>query len=327
MTRPYTAHSARFAAFFDSAIVLLLLLAMLTLLTTVPMLRGDAPLEPVMRGLLIIVSVMMGTGALLVLWGTFIEPHLLMVRRRTIRLPVPPLKIAIASDLHVGIYNRKRFVRRVVRRINRLNPDIVLLPGDFMDDEQTDLTDLEPLKDLHARYGIFAVTGNHDAGAYLAFFSRAPYFKKDRTSELKKVLTSYGITFFRNESKTLMIDGKPLVIAGTDDAFMKSCNPALALKNIGDDVPVILLSHTPDVILDPSSRRANLIISGHTHGGQIRLPLIGPLYSIPDKIGKKFDRGFFRIAKKCTLMITSGVGVTGVRARLFCPPEIVLIKN
>lgn len=327
MRRSYSAHSARVATFFDGMIVLLLLLPLVTLMTTVPILKSDAPLPPVLRGLLVIGSVIMAVGEVLLLWGTFLEPHLLIVRRRTARLPLPPLKIVIASDLHVGIYNRKPFVRRVVQKINALHPDIVLLPGDFMDDEETQLMDLEPLKDLRSRYGIFAVTGNHDAGAYLHFLTREKYFKKDRTEELRALLTSWGITFFRNEAKTVMIGHKKLVIAGTDDAFMNTCNPAQALEGIDADSPVILLSHTPDVILDPRSHRANLIVSGHTHGGQIRLPVIGPLYGVPDRIGRKYDRGMFCITKTCRLMITGGVGVTGVRARLFCPPEIVLLET
>lgn len=270
----------------------------------------------------------MGTGGLLTFWGAVIEPNVLVVRHRYFPLPLStPLRIVIASDFHIGIYRKKSFTRKIVRKINTLHADIILLPGDFMDDEVAPMSDLEPLKDLQARYGVFAVTGNHDAGAYMKHLTHEPYFLQDRTPQLQKLLTSYGITFLRNTSRTITINDEKLVIAGTDDAFMKTCDPQKALQDIPTDVPVILLSHTPDVILNPASHRAHLIVSGHTHGGQIRLPFIGALFPIPDKIGSRFDRGFFRVTKTCSLLITEGIGVTGVRARLFCPPEILLVQS
>jgi predicted MPP superfamily phosphohydrolase len=86
--------------------------------------------------------------------------------------------------------------------------------------------------------------------------------------------------------------------------------------------PTILLAHNPDVILDEESTAANLVIAAHTHGGQIRLPFLGSLAPIPTKLGRAFDRGWFSLQEGRALFITTGVGESGVRARLFVPPQI-----
>ncbi len=327
--RRFSFHSGLMAAMFDSAIVFLLLVSGVTLTWTLAILTSGLTLSPLYRGILTIITIIMGTGALLTLWGSMIEPYLiLVVRKKTVHLPLhTTLRIAVVSDFHVGVYNQKRFIAKVVRKINALKPDLILLPGDFLDDEKSETSQLSPLKDLKARYGVFAVTGNHDAGAYMKHFSHVRFYKEDRSADVEKTLLSYGITFLRNATHTISINGEKLIIAGTDDSFMHSCDPTKTLRTVPAHTPVIMLSHTPDIILQKSALRANLIVSGHTHGGQIRLPVIGPLYVIPDDIGRHFDRGIFRITKSCTLAITEGVGVTGVRARLFCPPEILLIET
>ncbi len=328
VAHPCAKRSALQALIFDGAIVGILAISAATLSWTIPLLTSSLAISPVYRGLLVLASIVMGGGALLVLWGSFIEPLLVFARRKTVAIPLQTsLRIAVVSDFHVGVYHKKRFVEKIVRHINALTPDLILLPGDFLDDEESDIADLSPLKNLRAKYGVFATTGNHDAGAYMSHFRSIPYFKKDRTEDIKTLLTSFGIIFLRNDTHTLQINGETLIVAGTDDPFMRSFDPAKTFRSIPPHAPVILLSHVPDIILEQESRRAHLIVSGHTHGGQIRLPIIGVMYKIPDKIGKHFDRGIFKITKTCTLAITEGVGVTGVRARLFCPPEILLITT
>jgi predicted MPP superfamily phosphohydrolase len=328
MSLPFAKRSMHQAIFFDLAIAFLLLISFISVYTSVLLLQSGLALSDTFRLFLLIVIVVMGLGGTLTFWGSVFEPNIFIVRRKHFLLGLrTPLKIAIASDFHIGIYRKKSFTQKIVRQLNALNADIILLPGDFLDDEEVPLTDLEPLKDLKARYGVFAVTGNHDAGAYLKQWTHEPYFNKDRTPELEKMLTSYGIHFLRNSSETLRIKNEDLIIAGTDDAHMKSFDPAKTFAGLPDNLPLILLSHTPDVLLEEVTHRANLIVSGHTHGGQIRLPFIGSLLPMPDKLGRAFQRGFFQISENCTLFITEGIGATGVRARLFCPPEIMLLET
>jgi predicted MPP superfamily phosphohydrolase len=328
MSMPFAKRSAKFAICFDLAIAILIVGSVISVMTAMTILESGLTLSAPYRAFLALTIVVMGVGGCLTFWGSVIEPNLLVIRRRRFSLGLKQsLKIAIASDMHIGIYRKKSFTRKIVRKLNALKADIILLPGDFMDDEMVPLLDLSPLKDLRAKYGVFAVNGNHDAGAYMRHWTHELYFEKDRTAELSKLLRSYGIHFLRNEHKVLSIGTEKLVIAGTDDAFLREYDVKKTLKNAPKNIPIIMMTHTPDVILNKDSHQANLIVSGHTHGGQIRLPFIGPLFAIPDLLGKTFDRGFFKLTKTCTLLITEGIGVTGVRARLFCPPEIVLLKT
>lgn len=267
-------------------------------------------------------------GSFLVFYGSFIEPKRLYLNKKCILFPHPAkIRIAVVGDLHVGDYKGAAFVERVVRNVNALEADIVLLVGDFLDGEASNIEDLAPLRALRARFGTFAVTGNHDAGYYTTFRTKTPYRRKDRTEEVRATLESFGIQFLRNTAHFLTIAGEPIAIAGIDDVWMESSSLDRAFAGIVKDTPLILLSHSPDVILQQQSRRAHLIVSGHTHGGQIRLPLIGPLAGIPDKLGRAFDRGLFYIGSTTTLAITAGAGETLARARLFCRPEILVLET
>ena len=169
------------------------------------------------------------------------------------------------------------------------------------------------------------MTGNHDAGCYLDIHQQA-YKTVDRTKALEDFLEPKGIRFLKNQHVVVTLHSQKIAIVGVDDAFMQECNLEKALHNIPTHTPRILLSHNPDIIRDPLSHDCDLIVSGHTHGGQIRLPFIGALGPIPTRISKKYDQGSFKLNKKCTLFITHGIGETWARARLFCPPEIVCME-
>lgn len=275
--------------------------------------------------LLWILFAVMAVGCALTIYGSFIEPLLLIIHRKKIQIQnAPALRIAIASDFHVGAYNGKEFIERIAKRINSLKPDMIFLLGDFIESEESSIEELAPLKMLTAPHGVFAITGNHDAGHYMTW-DRIPYTTIDRTEDIRALLTSMKITFLRNKHVILKIGKQEIAIAGTDDSFMESCDLDATLKNIPESTPIILLSHNPDIINDPHHERCDLIVSGHTHGGQLRLPFIGALGPIPTRIARKFDQGLFQLTEKTKLFITHGLGETWARARLFCPPEIVLL--
>lgn len=268
-------------------------------------------------------SAIAGIGCLLTLYGTLVEPRRLVVNKKYVHIGLSaPLRIVLASDFHIGPYKRERFIEQLIYSINNLRPDLILLPGDFLEGERSDITPLDRLGELRARHGVFAVTGNHDAGHFLTL-RRVPYQTIDRTDELAARLTKLGIHFLRNEHRIIEHGGQRIAIAGVDDTFMRSCDVDAALRGIPPDTPTILLSHNPDIIAHPISRQAHLIVSGHTHGGQIRLPVIGPLTPIPNRLGRRYAKGLFCLAQHSHLLVTSGAGETWARARLFCPPEIV----
>ena len=266
-------------------------------------------------------------GMLAIVYGSFVEPRLLVVTERTVRFPsIHPLKIAVISDLHVGPYKDSAFVRRVVQKTNMLFPDLVLLAGDFLFDGESEMTELEPLKDLRASLGVFAVAGNHDGGRYLTL-ARRPYAGTDRTTELAVYLRTLGIRVLENEREVVQLPDQEIAVAGIDDIWSPGSSLDDALRNLPDGMPTILLAHNPDVVLDTLSQKAHLIVAGHTHGGQIRLPLLGPVPPLPTKLGEKYDQGLFAIDDTTTLAITRGAGETLARARLFAWPEILLLTT
>lgn len=267
---------------------------------------------------------------LLITYGSFIEPQLITVTRVNHPFPLEtPIKIAVISDFHVGPYKGAGYMKRVVARVNREKPDVILIVGDLVLSEEVTpdaIVALTPLKNLRATLGTFVVMGNHDHGVYREFSKMQPD-RIDNSDLIVATLKSYGLIVLENTQSELRIGDELLRIAGIEDAFSGEADIVATLSSAGNDSPIILLSHNPDVILDPLSRQATLIISGHTHGGQIRLPWYGPISALPTRIGRKFDQGVFRLDGGSTLMITRGVGESGPRARLFAPPEIMMIHT
>lgn len=265
--------------------------------------------------------------SLFIFYVRFIEPFWIVVTRYRVPFPVAGLRIAVIGDFHVGPHKQDRFVRKAVQRTNRMKPDLVLLVGDFLYNEHADVEHLEPLRHLHARLGVFAVTGNHDSGSH--HVPRGSHYRSplDRTDDLDAYLATLGIRFLRNASITVGHGEETIVIAGVDDLWMESCDLRKALAGVKKGDACLLLSHQPDVILDPASHRADLIVSGHTHGGQMRLPWWGSLSHMPQRLNKNFDRGIFAVGKGTVLAITHGIGETFVPLRLFARPEIMVLET
>ncbi len=264
--------------------------------------------------------------ALLMIYAAFIEPRMLVVNHFSISHPFgQPLTIAVISDLHIGPYKDQKFVQRVVDAINRELPDVVLIPGDFIFGLESDLEDLLPLADIRAPLGTFAVLGNHDEGYYSNLVGEVvPH--EDRGEEIAEFLEQIGLTVLRNENRALSLPEGDIVIAGVDDFFTGHSTVSKALQDVPRSVFSILLSHNPSVILDKISLAAHLIVSGHTHGGQVRLPLVGPLVPLPISIDQSFDHGVFQVDDDTMLAITRGAGESHARVRLFAPPEVMILK-
>lgn len=260
-------------------------------------------------------------------YARFVEPFWIVVTRYRVPFPVAGLRIAVIGDFHVGPHKKARFVRKAVQRANRLKPDLALLVGDFLYDEHADVEHLEPLRHLRARLGVFAVTGNHDSGSHHVPNGRHHVGPRDRTDDLDRFLSSLGIRFLRNASVTVGHGDASFAVAGIDDLWMRTCDLRKALKDVEKGAPCILLSHQPDVILDPASHRADLIVSGHTHGGQMRMPWWGSLSHMPQRLNKNFDHGIFSVGQRTTLAITHGIGETFVPLRLFARPEIMVLET
>ncbi len=253
-------------------------------------------------------------GWILLFYGSFVEPRLLTTKITTVSLtpqPMHGMTAAVIGDFEVGPYKGEAWVREVVERSNAKKPDVVFLLGDYVAEDPALASELQPLRDLTAPIGVFAVLGNHEGG-------------RGDAEAVEQALASYGITVLRNETARLTVGETRLVLAGVDDLDTNGSVDE-TVKGLTPDELVILLAHSPDVVLSPASQVADLVLAAHTHGGQIRLPFIGPLTAIPDALGNAYDMGRFDY-QGIPLFITPGVGESGPRARLFDPPQISFLQ-
>jgi predicted MPP superfamily phosphohydrolase len=269
--------------------------------------------------------VFLGSAGLLGLaYAKYIEPRMLVTTRVTLRTRLPAgLRIAVVSDLHVGPIVGDAFVRRIAERVQSLQPDLIVLPGDFLSGEESDLALLDALRHLRSPLGVFAVNGNHDTGNY--DFSPG-HSRADRTHELTTFLAERGIRMLHNEAVRMSFRGQAFTLAGIEEVWLERSDLAGTLRDIPAEEPLLLLSHQPDIILDPASHRAQLIVSGHMHGGQIRLPFIGSLVPLPSDLGRRFSQGIFRVTEDSTLLVSRGIGLA-FPLRFLAWPEVVLIET
>ena len=237
------------------------------------------------------------------------------LRRATARLPNLPaafqgMTVAFLSDVHHGPFVPRSYVRSIVAMTNDLKPDLVLLGGDYSHDGARYVAPVhEDLSKLRGRIGRFAVLGNHDhwdgLGASVAGLEAA------------------GIPLLRNRGVWLEKGSARLRLGGVGDLWTDRVDVAEALGDATDRDATLLLSHNPDVaetLVDP---RVGLMLSGHTHGGQVVVPLYGaPM--VPSRYGQKYLQGPVR-GPACDVFVSRGVGTVTLPIRLFCRPEVVLL--
>ncbi|MDD4319037.1 MAG: metallophosphoesterase [Candidatus Peribacteraceae bacterium] len=305
---------------WDLAISLLLTVSSCTLLASIVRLRRATGLRRPARVFLRLTGFLSVLAFATVAYGSFVEPQLLVTTEHAVSFPArAPLTVAVVSDIHTGPYKSAAFVERIVRRVNDVRPDLVLLVGDYLYRNATTTAALRPLAGLRPSLGTFAVLGNYDTGQVPDGVLSARTVADD--------LRALGITVLRDASTIVRTSSGPVAVAGIGDLQTERADVEQALRGIPDDTPLLLLSHNPDVILDPLSKRANLIVSGHTHGGQIRLPFLGPVPPLPTHLGRKYDQGLFSVDDDTTLAVTRGAGETTARARLFAWPEVMVLKT
>ena len=244
-------------------------------------------------------------------YGSFIEPRMLVVKQEEMVLSqqsTQTLRMVVLSDIHAGPFKKQDWVQRVVDNAMNLEPDIIVILGDFVVQSADDAQYLTPLSGLAAPYGVYAVTGNHEYHAQAVW-------------EVLKTLRTAGIDVIENEIRSIDVNGKTLHLAGVSDIWFDG-DLKKTLTDVQPEQNVILLAHNPDAVLDPETQNVDAVFAAHTHGGQIRLPWIGPIARIPTQLGQSYDKGWFTY-NGINLFITSGVGESGTRARLFNPPELV----
>jgi predicted MPP superfamily phosphohydrolase len=220
-------------------------------------------------------------------------------------------RIAFLSDLHSSPLVPRWWLDRAIQAALALEPHLIALGGDFVDDDPHYLASVgEILRPLRAPDGVVGVLGNHDhyvdAAAVRAELARA------------------GVRELLNEPLLLSRGGAQLAVTGVGDLERDVIDFDRALAGIGPRVPRIAVSHWPDVFAYwPERLRLDLMLAGHTHGGQAFLPLIGPPY-VPSQFGFRYRAGLIREGMR-QLYVSRGVGASGVPFRWGCPPELTLL--
>ncbi len=266
------------------------------------------------KALGVILMLVLGFSWLVVFYGSFVEPRILVVREFDVSMSETSessLRAVVLADFHLGPYKGRDWAERVVEKTNSLNPDVVFLVGDFVFDRAEQVDMLASLSQLESRYGVFAVTGNHD-------------YSDNNIDYIIESLKRFGVRVLEDESIELETESGNLVLAGVNDIWFGG-SPLSALVGTSQEDTVVLLSHNPDVVLSTTAAPSDLIISGHTHGGQIRLPWYGSVSALPTILGREYDRWLLNY-KDEQIFVTSGLGEIGPRARLFNPPEIAVLN-
>jgi predicted MPP superfamily phosphohydrolase len=268
------------------------------------------------------------------LYGFFIEPALrLRVRKWRVKRSdwaAAPVRIAVLADLHVGEpHVGLRRIQQIVRRTNALSPDLVLLLGDYaaghkMVSHAVPIADLAPvLAGLQAKHGVYAVLGNHDW-----WDDQSAQRRGGGPNIYAQALEQNGIPVLSNAAIKLETLG--IWLAGLEDQlalkrgggqFQGLDDLPTTLAHVTDEAPIVMMAHEPDIFPTVPDRVA-LTLSGHTHGGQVRLFGWSPV--VPSRFGNRYAYGHVREAGR-DLVISGGIGCSILPVRFGVVPEITVI--
>jgi len=252
-------------------------------------------------------------GAAVGIYARFIAPWQLRVTRLDLGFPNPSLRVVFFSDLHLGKFKRSAWLDQVAEAVNAQLPDLVLIGGDFLGRAQGfDIAELlHPLRRLRAKHGVYAVLGNHDYGLH----------GPDYSSDLMQLLPQLNVRLLRNECVSI---GGKLWLAGVDELWMGYDDLPAAVRTCGCAGRVLVFGHNPDLMLTLKQTPAAqaFFIFGHTHHGQIHIPLL-PGLAVP--IRSRLYRGLHR-TKHGLVYVSSGCGEHHTLTRLNTWPEIVVFE-
>jgi uncharacterized protein len=248
-------------------------------------------------------------------WGRLTVGEQLALDRITLPVPnLPPglegFRIAQLSDFHLYPYTQLAFLRSAIEQANALEPDLIVLTGDYVTLDAEAMFELAPaLAQLNARQGVYAVLGNHDLWTNRRTVERA--FAEERVPVLV------------NQRVPISAGGKTLHLAGLDDGWSGQADLRATLDGVPLDEPTVLLVHEPDLFDDyAKDPRVAVQLSGHSHGGQIRINDKPP--RILPHLGRKYEQGLYQI-NNAWLYTNRGLGYTSVPVRFRCPPEVTEI--
>lgn len=241
-------------------------------------------------------------------YSRLIEPRWVDINHIHIKINALPKRfegftIAQLSDIHHCKYVPAGFIRKCVRQVNALSPDIIALTGDFVHDSDQRLPSVaEELSHLKAKEGVFAVPGNHDNRELTLY-----------------ALSKKGIRLLINELVPLYRKNDYILIAGVDDLWRGTADIDKTLRDVNGE-PTIMLSHNPDIMTGIKHGNVDFVMAGHTHGGQIYIPFVKPSAMFP-QFDTPYMAGLFRVGKTA-LYVNKGIGTSSYPVRFFARPEI-----
>ncbi|GAB3793016.1 metallophosphoesterase [Virgibacillus kimchii] len=252
-----------------------------------------------------------------------IETGSLYINENVISSPVlspafNQFKIIQFSDTHLGFQYTLDQLNELTKTINDLEPDLIVFTGDLVDNPDQYHWDhrlIDILKSLHADYGKYWIYGNHDHGGY-------------GTDVVFDVMKRANFTLLQNSHLFIEKDNSQFVLAGIDDVLLGNPDLEKALQNVNADLFTILLAHEPDFADRTIDFPVDIQLSGHSHGGQIRFPFLGHVYT--PAYAEKYVEGKYSLQDgKLDLYVNKGIGTTRLPYRFMCQPEIHLftLKN
>ncbi|MDF9823736.1 putative MPP superfamily phosphohydrolase [Breznakia sp. PF5-3] len=277
----------------------------------------------ILKALVIFLSIALVIAGTL-FYAMYIAPENIKINHKSIsseKIPksIHDVNIAYISDIQYGEFVDEKRFRAVVEKINEASPDIILFGGDlfsnaeaFLDDPDTVSKVTEILTDIEAPLGKFYVLGEKD----LKNENTKVLISKILYNAGYEDLTNKNIKIHNGTSEGFNLVGIDSIVGGTPDIEK-------AYTNLNNTTFTIAFTHAPDVYADIPNDSTDLAFAGHSHGGQISLPILGPLSTIDG--AKKYERGTYEI-NELIIEVSNGIGTTNVDMRLFSPPEILIYR-
>ncbi len=220
------------------------------------------------------------------------------------------LRVVQLTDIHAGIYMRRDEIRRYAGEANRLQPDLLVLTGDFISNAMSYLPGcLAEMARIRASLGTFATLGNHE-------------HMYGQPEEIQAVFREYGIPLLHNAHRIISTPGGSVAVVGVDDIQWGDPDLEVALRGLDPAIPRLLLSHRPEIFPAAAERRIPLTLAGHWHGGQVTLRLPGAAVSFAH-FRTPYPEGLYRLGIS-HLYVSRGIGTTATPVRLNAPPEVTL---
>lgn len=273
-----------------------------------------------LKRILITFAVVLAVLAAVAVYSFYIEPNRLIVHSEDLKIPhwsakLDGFKIVAISDIHGGAkFITEEKIRQIVELANAQNPDLIVLLGDYVsqtvgmhgDLKMPSETVAENLKGLRAKYGVYAIIGNHDWW----------YDQRKVRGELENA----GIKVLENEVAAIRVGDETINLWGIEDYWKNSRVPTEAFDKIPEKTNIIAVTHNPDSLLKSPGEIA-VMLAGHTHGGQFNFPIYGAIAFVNDP---RFMGGFVEADGK-HVFVTTGVGTSGPAVRFRVPPEIAVL--